>query len=149
MTNFIDLHQRGKGVVARAKVSSEDYTRLSQNKWYLFFNSGKPYGRRVFRVNGKQKTVYLHQEVLGVKDGFVIDHKNRDTLDNRRCNLRWASKSLNAHNSDRKGVYFCKWRRRFFAHCRVDGKRHSLGGHATREEAEMAVVNFRTEMGLV
>lgn len=150
MSNYIDLHRRGKGVVARAKVDSCDHARLSLFKWYLFKNGNFLYGRRVWYVDGKQKSVYLHQEVLGGnREGFVIDHVNRDTLDNRRCNLRWASKSLNAHNSERVGVYFNKKQNRFYAHCRLDGVRHSLGGYGTRLEAVESVLKFRTEMGLV
>ena len=37
----------------------------------------------------------LHQVVLGRKSGFVIDHINRDKLDNRRENLRHLTPSQN------------------------------------------------------
>lgn len=150
MNNYIDLHRRSKGVVARAKVSSGDHARLSAFKWYLVKRGNFFYGRRVWYVNGKQFSIYLHQEVMGEspRPGLVIDHINRDGLDNRRNNLRWATRSENAHNTERKGVYFNKLQTRFYAFCAVDGKRHSLGGYRTRIEAEQAVVEFRKERHL-
>jgi hypothetical protein len=51
--------------------------------------------------------LFLHREILLRAEGpppdpsWVGDHINGDTLDNRRCNLRWASKSLNAQNTVR------------------------------------------------
>lgn len=32
--------------------------------------------------------------------GLVIDHINRDKTDNRACNLRWVSRSVNLQNTD-------------------------------------------------
>lgn len=48
---------------------------------------------------------WLHRRILTRWQGpppdpsWVGDHINGDTLDNRRINLRWASKSLNAQNT--------------------------------------------------
>jgi hypothetical protein len=33
---------------------------------------------------------------------LVVDHINRDKTDNRACNLRWVSKSVNVQNTDIK-----------------------------------------------
>jgi hypothetical protein len=48
--------------------------------------------------NGKLRRVYLHRFALDFPDG-IIDHKNRNTLDNRVCNLRIATHSQNNANS--------------------------------------------------
>lgn len=74
-----------------------------------------------------------------------IDHINGDPADNRVCNLREVSKSLNARNrslrsdnpsgfvgvsADRNG----KWRARIH----IDGRERSLGSFKTPEEAAEA-----------
>ena len=48
------------------------------------------------KIDGK--TVYAHRLIMGAKAGDVIDHINGDGLDNRRCNLRFATTSLNNVN---------------------------------------------------
>lgn len=65
------------------------------------------------QVDGKTK--YLHRLVMGEPDGEV-DHRNRDKLDNRRANLRLATRSQNNANTSKrsncssrhKGVYLAK-----------------------------------------
>lgn len=50
------------------------------------------------------KRPYLHvgkkgfHKILLPEKGRIVDHINRDTLDNRRCNLRYATCSENAQN---------------------------------------------------
>lgn len=73
---------------------------LSQFKWYLLKN-GYPARVEVEKpVKERKGYIYLHHEVLGKKpkDKVVVDHINRDKLDNRSCNLRWVSYRQSAHN---------------------------------------------------
>lgn len=58
-------------------------------------------------VNGRRKTIYMHREVmqyLGIElpEGYIVDHINKDGLDNRRSNLRVIDKSQNAYNSRKR-----------------------------------------------
>jgi hypothetical protein len=74
-----------------------------------------------------------------------VDHINRDTGDNRFCNLRLVTSRENAMNRAffKGGVTQLpsgNWRARI----RHDGKQHSLGAYSTKEEA-MAVYSKATQ----
>jgi hypothetical protein len=72
-----------------------------------------------------------------------IDHINRNTGDNRLCNLRSASMSQNIANSKVridsvsgiKGVYWHKQRKRWYARIKIGKSFKSLGSHDTKEQA--------------
>lgn len=46
----------------------------------------------------RQPDIFLHRHLIGAKPGEDVDHINRDSLDNRRCNLRIATRSQNIAN---------------------------------------------------
>ena len=84
-----------------------------------------------------RKPVRLHQLLLreSLQKGKVVDHINRDRLDNRRSNLRIVDYQRNAINakisssnkSGHKGVFFDKQTSRWRAQITVKGKTLSLG----------------------
>lgn len=84
--------------------------------------------------------VYLHKLIR--PDLEVVDHKNRDKLDNRRSNLRDGSGGLNGHNktawgaSDFLGVWWNKGR--WTAQISKNGIAYSLGRFSTEVEAARA-----------
>lgn len=67
------------------KISIEDADRLEKYYWH-------PDGRGYAMTNTGQKrgepNIYLHQLIMGKHPGLIIDHINREPLDNRRENLR-------------------------------------------------------------
>lgn len=74
-------------------VDGEDFHLLSRHNWYL---NGKGYA--VTSIGGKH--VRIHRFVFGkVPPSMVVDHINRNKLDNRRSNLRAVSHQENAWNS--------------------------------------------------
>ena len=95
--------------------------------------------------SGKHGTaILLHRQILNAPDGTYGDHINRNTLDNRRANLRVVNEAQNVWNtgirstntSGYKGVRRHKdlWR----ADITVNGKKHCLGYFKTAPEADQA-----------
>lgn len=72
-------------------LSNEDYYLVSKWKWTKDKNG---YAVR----NTPKKQISIHQQIMGYKEGFVIDHINRNKLDNRRENLRFVTRSGNNLN---------------------------------------------------
>lgn len=78
-------------------VDDADYRRLAQHRWHLG-TSGYVI-RIASRGSGsKQYPIFMHREVLGIGLGFKSDHRDRNTLNNQRCNLRVASTRQNSGN---------------------------------------------------
>jgi hypothetical protein len=88
----------GKYKGTHTLVDARDLARVSQYNW----------GKRVHYVCSADVGTTLHQFIMGprpahIPDDYVIDHKLRDMLDNRRSMLRWVSISFNAWNREIKG----------------------------------------------
>lgn len=93
----------------------------------------------------KRAIVWMHRLILGVPDGVLVDHRDGNGLNNRRSNLRPATKTQNAQNSRPslgftsrfKGVGWYRGRNRscWRARIRVDGTQIHLGIFDSEEEA--------------
>ncbi len=129
-----------------ALVDDEDFKYLSRFKWYLahgYVQRSQQFGSRSDGTR-KVKTYRMHKEILGDHYPLVSDHANGDRLDNRRCNLRLATRAQNAMNSRTsplnklgvKGVTF-RWNR-FIARIRIQGKLTEIGRFLTLTEARQA-----------
>jgi len=127
-----------------ATVSDEDFDKVKSKNWHLH---KKGYPVTAFkRVTGKWTNIPMHRFLLPPKEGFEIDHINRDKFDNRRENLRYVLDCHNSRNTNvrrnnklgYKGV--CIQKNRFRAAIRVNGKRKHLGSFRSPEEAYAAYV---------
>lgn len=115
-----------------ALVDDEDYDMLVTHKWRLD-SWGYP-------LTGTKNT-RMHRFILPKKDGFEIDHINKNKLDNRKSNLRYATRSQNEANKNSKnpssgfrGVWYDKRAKAYKASL---SKKH-LGWFKTAEEAAKA-----------
>jgi hypothetical protein len=83
-----------------AFVDDADYERLSQHKWCAMSAPRTFYAvRNASRKTNKPRLIYMHREILAeAVEGVEVDHINGDGLDNRRENLRAATRSENERN---------------------------------------------------
>lgn len=93
-TMFIDSKKHGKYEVI---IDNEDAEKLIElgGKWNVSILRAKPYFQK--RV-GRREVYQLHRFLLNAPVGTYVDHINRNTLDNRRINLRICSNSANIRN---------------------------------------------------
>lgn len=100
-----------------ALVDDADFAELSKYSWH--YKQG--YAVRTenyYKEDGNRscRTIRMHRELLNTPPGYDTDHANCDKLDNRRANLRVATRQQNAANqratSGYKGVYkqFGRWK---------------------------------------
>lgn len=81
-----------------ALVDISDAERLWAFDWYVLLTKQ---GKRYAVAHHGRRLLYLHREILGVKERSTqVDHRNGNTLDCRRSNLRLATSRQN--NANRK-----------------------------------------------
>lgn len=82
-----------------AQVSDEDYDRINAFNW---FASVGEHQVRAARMKNRQM-IYMGHEVLQVKSckQWEVDHRDKDTLNNQRDNLRIVTHKVNMQNTDR------------------------------------------------
>jgi predicted DNA binding protein len=121
------------------KVDYEDYL-FYKNKHIIIDPKG--YALRSLPRNKKEhRKVRVHREIMNAPEDVQIDHINGDKLDNRRCNLRFATGSQNQHNRIKyktnttgyKGVV--RHGKKFRAVITAHGTKHNLGTYDTPEKA--------------
>ncbi len=122
-------------------VDDADYEWLVQWKWFW----DKGYACRADVSGGRRRNLRMHRALLGVPDGVFVDHINGDKLDNRRENLRRATKLENRRNSTGfvgtskyKGVHWASGIRRWCASIAVGPKTHWLGQYSSEDQAALA-----------
>jgi hypothetical protein len=142
VTALIPLTQ---GYVAR--VDDPDAEWLLQWTWRAARTEHGVYAARLTRVDepgGPNQFVSMHRALLGLPPGRVplVDHRNRDRLDNHRENLRVCSPTLNNANAPTrgnmhgfKGVVYEAERRRYRAELYFEGRRHRSTRYRTAEGA--------------
>ena len=138
----------------RVYFSEADMFTALANTWT---ETSDGYAKRYYEknVNGVRKrwVKYFHREVMKPRDGQIIDHINQDKLDNRRDNLRVASKSVNALNSLKsrgavpyRGVIWSKNHNKYHARIVLNGKQKHLGSFDNPESASLAYNNAQKEV---
>ena len=115
---------------------------VSPYKWHVY----KGYAEASTKINGRVTTIRMHRLVMGLghKVG-IVDHINRNTLDNRVQNLRVVSAQENRMNtgpsrgnkSGYKGVVYRATNklRPYVAFAHHNSKQYYLGAFKTAKDA--------------
>jgi hydrogenase maturation factor len=109
-----------KGEIYQIIVDADDYDRavaFAVNGWEIKYTTGSnnPYvmTRKTVLVDGVKvrKQYYLHRFIMNVLDdsSIHIDHEFTNTLDNRKSQLRVATRSQNMSNRTSKKTSACKY----------------------------------------
>lgn len=134
-----------RGAGRFAIVSDEDAERVLAFGWYLGANGYVARRRRKSEAPGG-RLVYLHRFVLGLSEKRKpeVDHVSGDPLDNRRSNLRKATRSQNVANSRTrasrryKGASFDAERGLWIASICVERRQIALGRFVSETDAARA-----------
>lgn len=137
-----------------AVVDDDDYEHLSQWKWHVITSGLRRYAARTDHSTGKKRMILMHRVITAAPAGMDVDHRNHDTLDNQRENLRVATRSLNSINqriktnntTGYKGVSLDRRRGTYNAYITKDRARRFLGGYESAEEAAAAYDNAALEL---
>jgi len=134
-----------------AIVDAADYDHLKNFNWRSRRSLHTWYAFRLALVAEKRNKnlVWMHNEIIENPKGLLIDHFNRNGLDNRRTNLRVATRAQNTCNCKKrkgcssrfKGVSYHKsisCDKRWQAYIDTDGRRIYLGVFLTEVEAARA-----------
>lgn len=131
-----------------AIVDAEDYERLNAYKWHCtHYGYAKRAVSNKSGKGGRQGAVYMHRVVCPAPEGMIVDHINRNSLDNRRANLRAATQKQNVWNRKfvRKGgktrYNGIRWdhnKGKWQVRLTINGRRASFGYYADETEAAKA-----------
>lgn len=104
-------------------------------------------------ILGKQ--FRLHRLLISCTDNDLVDHKDGNGLNNCKYNLRLVTNAENMQNRTTKansnstsgirGVGFKSQTSQWTAQVKLDGKKKHLGSFKTVEEAEKAVIDYRSK----
>ena len=131
--------------------SSED--KDIADRWHI---DSRGYARRTTKQTPEWAHKLVCERIFGFRpkrgDKIVIDHKNRNKLDNRRINIRIVTCTQNSMNCGvRAGRGTC-WIERdklWQARVKLNGKTHYAGAFRSRKAAAKAAKQKRIELGFV
>lgn len=136
-----------------ALVDDEDFAYLSQFTWRYSCGYAR---RRLPLLKGTRfKDLFLHREILRIPFGKEVDHINHNSLDNRKHNLRFVTRSQNIQNSKLrkdntsgvKGVHWFAPANLWTASLMTNGVT-KMTYHSSKEEAINAACQMRRSIGV-
>jgi hypothetical protein len=153
-----------------AIVDPDDYERLNRYRWCALRRKNGYYAGRTASVHSRDRGRYIlmHRAIIDPPYPLVVDHINRNGLDNRKANLRAVTQAQNVLNGVRKkranshsryrGVSRHIRRKKWAVQISYNGKHKTVGYFENEIDAakaydeaakkyhkEFAVLNFPSE----
>ena len=87
-------------IVGSAKIDKDDYERCKLHRWRMAESKRRNHMYKEVATGSKSKgnMIDLHRFIMSAPEGYVVDHINGDTLDNRKSNLRVCKQEQNCYN---------------------------------------------------
>lgn len=129
-----------------AIIDLSDLPEIGRYNWRALVTPRSVYAIRSDYSGGGTKTVLMHRCIAAPPDGFEVDHIDSNGLNNRRYNLRLATRGENNWNARRaknnksgfKGVVWHPKSSRWRAVIKTNGAQRTIGYFQTPEEAHFA-----------
>ena len=125
------------------KIDLDDVEKCKRIVWSINVYGNNEHSPKKFyyAVNGKKGL--LHRFICGTPKGYVTDHIDLDTMNNRKKNLRTVTRSQNSMNremqlnnkSGHNGVIWVERFSKWMAHIRKSGVQTNLGYYEDINEA--------------
>jgi hypothetical protein len=127
-----------------AIIDSDDAQLVGRFRWRRTIT--RPTDPVYARARSERRWIKMHSLLIQTGPGLMVDHINGDGLDNRRVNLRIATRQENNFNrapfarnrSGFKGVHLPAGSRSWTAAIKVNGRSRYLGCFPSAEEAARA-----------
>lgn len=145
--------KRIDGAILYAIIDTEDIDKVRPFHWCAWRN--RKYPNDFYAQSdsfNRHKPIKLHRLIADCPDGYVVDHINHITLDNRKSNLKITTSSENQQNrlgaqnnssSGIRGVCWSKAHNKWRSYLRLNGKQVHLGFFDRIEDAEREVKKAR------
>jgi len=133
----------GKNSIKTYTVVDDDlFAYLNQWRWHCD-KQGYVVRTQYYKDIKGSKNIYMHRIINETPVAMETDHLNGDKADNRKSNLRTATRLQNAQNkgltksnkSGFKGVHWCQRAKKYIAKIKNDGRSIHLGTFSDKLEA--------------
>lgn len=135
-------------------IDDEDFELVSKYHWYAYKSNNTFYVQTKVTKDGKRVNIKMHRLIMNVRGREVIDHKDRNALNNTKSNLRLCNFAQN--NCNKAGTGASKYRgvsirkdkyttkkgeeriyKYWVASIEINGKSKQIGSFKTEKEAAL------------
>ena len=138
----MELVIKSKGENYIVLIDEEDYEKVSKYKWSVSDYCNTKYCLTSIKIDGKRTTLKLHRFLMGLEKGdkLMINHKDRNGLNNMKSNLEICDNMYNSQSINKKTRFgtihiFKNREKKCCARVTINKKKYCKCFY-TREEAE-------------